>query len=210
MSLLLCLLPLPALADLTGPARVVDGDTIWVGQVKVRLHGIDTPERGQTCHTEHAIPYACGARATRELVQLIGDAPVRCVVIGDGAYGRVAGRCFANDRDLQHAMVTEGYARASVAYSRDYAAAERAARAAATGFWALNMQDPAAFRRTQRSAPLPDGFCAIKGNISRTGRIYHAPGQAWYDRTRIDENRGERWFCTPAAAEAAGWRPARR
>ncbi len=51
------------------------------------------------------------------------------------------------------------------------------------------------------------GDCLIKGNISPGGRIYHVPGSDSYDKTRIDEARGERWFCTEAEARAAGWRP---
>lgn len=55
----------------------------------------------------------------------------------------------------------------------------------------------------------PHGNCLIKGNISPGGRIYHVPGSDSYDETRIDEARGERWFCTEAEAREAGWRPAR-
>ena|SRR5690348_390373 len=51
--------------------------------------------------------------------------------------------------------------------------------------------------------------CKIKGNISASGqRIYHVPGQPYYDATRIDVTRGERWFCSEAEARAAGWRKA--
>jgi endonuclease YncB( thermonuclease family) len=53
------------------------------------------------------------------------------------------------------------------------------------------------------------GSCKIKGNISRSGRIYHLPGTAAYDRTDIDEARGERWFCSEAQARDAGWRAPR-
>jgi hypothetical protein len=41
-------------------------------------------------------------------------------------------------------------------------------------------------------------------------RIYHMPGQEHYARTRISAGKGERWFCTEAEAQAAGWRRARR
>jgi hypothetical protein len=51
--------------------------------------------------------------------------------------------------------------------------------------------------------------CRIKGNISQSGRIYHIPGSAWYDRTEIDESKGERWFCTEEEARTAGWRAPR-
>jgi hypothetical protein len=50
--------------------------------------------------------------------------------------------------------------------------------------------------------------CRIKGNVSAGGRIYHLPGTASYERTRIDPRRGEAWFCGEAEARAAGFRPA--
>ena len=58
------------------------------------------------------------------------------------------------------------------------------------------------------TAPDSDSTCNIKGNISfDTGeKIYHLPGQEYYDATDIDEAYGERWFCTEAEALAAGWR----
>ncbi|MFC6759221.1 hypothetical protein ACFQFQ_06480 [Sulfitobacter porphyrae] len=56
-----------------------------------------------------------------------------------------------------------------------------------------------------------DPDCRIKGNINAAGdRIYHMPGQAFYDRTGIRPEQGERWFCSEAQARASGWRPARR
>lgn len=52
--------------------------------------------------------------------------------------------------------------------------------------------------------------CNIKGNISHNGgqRIYHVPGQQYYDDTRITLSKGERWFCSEVEAQAAGWRRA--
>ncbi len=53
--------------------------------------------------------------------------------------------------------------------------------------------------------------CFIKGNIPRSGeRIYHVPGGAYYDRTKISPAKGERWFCTEEEALAAGWRKSKR
>ncbi|MFD1944264.1 hypothetical protein [Paradevosia shaoguanensis] len=49
--------------------------------------------------------------------------------------------------------------------------------------------------------------CNIKGNVSTKGeRIYHMPGQKYYDDTVIQSSHGERWFCSEAEARAAGWR----
>ena len=43
--------------------------------------------------------------------------------------------------------------------------------------------------------------CVIKGNISSSGeRIYHVPGQRYYDKTLITGLQGERWFCTEQEA----------
>jgi len=53
--------------------------------------------------------------------------------------------------------------------------------------------------------------CAIKGNISSSSgeRIYHVPGQRYYDKTIINWSKGERWFCTEQEAVRAGWRKAK-
>ena len=49
--------------------------------------------------------------------------------------------------------------------------------------------------------------CNIKGNVNTRGeRIYHVPGQEYYDETRIVAAHGERWFCSEEEARAAGWR----
>lgn len=54
------------------------------------------------------------------------------------------------------------------------------------------------------------GECNIKGNVSTQGeRIYHVPGQKYYNDTRISVSHGERWFCSEEEARAAGWRRSR-
>ena len=50
--------------------------------------------------------------------------------------------------------------------------------------------------------------CDIKGNISGD-KIYHLPSCASYNRTEIDESKGEKWFCSEEEAENAGWRKAK-
>lgn len=71
-------------------------------------------------------------------------------------------------------------------------------------FWPLS-----ALRRTHTAER--SEACLIKGNISQDGeRIYHMPDQEYYGKTRINEAAGERWFCTEAEAQAAGWRKAKR
>jgi micrococcal nuclease len=57
----------------------------------------------------------------------------------------------------------------------------------------------------------PEPLCTIKGNVnSNGGRIYHLPGGSLYQRTVINVEEGDRWFCTTKEAEGAGFRAARR
>ena len=91
---------------------------------------------------------------------------------------------------------------------------EEAAKSNRRGIWRGDFIPPWRWRRGDRlpgaEGAAPDGECRIKGNISSGGRIYHVPGGASYGRTKIDEAAGERWFCSPEEAEAAGWRRAKR
>ena len=47
----------------------------------------------------------------------------------------------------------------------------------------------------------------MKGNISASGeKIYHVPSGPDYEQTTINEEKGEKWFCTEQEAIDAGWR----
>lgn len=104
----------------------------------------------------------------------------------------------------------DGLVTAYQEYSQDYVLAEKSAQLRQAGLWSGVMQSPAAFRAQSAPAPQtsPSSSCVIKGNLSDAGRIYHLPHNRDYDRTRINLEAGERWFCTEAEARAAGWRPA--
>lgn len=82
---------------------------------------------------------------------------------------------------------------------------------AATGFVGMFALDWASTDGVSAAQSLmaqaPASQCRIKGNISSGGeRIYHMPGQDYYDITLIRPEYGERWFCSEAEALAAGWR----
>jgi endonuclease YncB( thermonuclease family) len=209
--------PVPAPADLSGPLQVVDGDTFDVGETRVRLHGVDAPERAQDCLDEAGAPWACGAWATDEVRRLYEGRDASCEVVDTDRYGRSVSRCAVGGEDLGAALVGRGLALAYVAYSEDYLPEQARAEAADLGLWRGTFQAPWDWRREPadlsvtgvETVSAEGGECLIKGNISGSGRIYHLPGSASYDRTQIDESAGERWFCTEAEAEAAGWRAAR-
>ena len=53
--------------------------------------------------------------------------------------------------------------------------------------------------------------CYIKGNISSKGqKIYHIPGNLNYEKTKINKNKGERWFCSEEEAKMNGWRKSKK
>lgn len=61
--------------------------------------------------------------------------------------------------------------------------------------------------KSWRGQNAPTKICNLKGNINMLGeKIYHLPDSKWYDKTFIDESKGERWFCSEDEARGAGWR----
>jgi endonuclease YncB( thermonuclease family) len=198
-------------AQVTGAARVIDGDTFDIGGTRVRLFGVDAPEHDQTCKAGDGAGWACGDWATARVTELYGGKLLACQPQDIDRHGRIVARCFAGGEDIAARLVGEGVIGAYPRYSQDYVALEASAKAAGRGLWAGTMQAPEDFRQTRQSAPVdaPAG-CAIKGNISDRGRIYHLPGSENYAKTRISTARGERWFCSESEARAAGWRAARR
>ncbi|MBX6375267.1 MAG: thermonuclease family protein [Acetobacteraceae bacterium] len=133
-------------AVLQGRARVIDGDTIEVAGRRVRLHGIDAPERDQACE-RGGRSYACGEEATRALAQLLAGREVRCAGRGQDRYGRVLAVCRAGGADIGEAMVRAGWAVAFRRYAEDYASAEAAARRERLGLWAGRFDAPEDWRR---------------------------------------------------------------
>ena len=206
----------PALAEdtLRGKANIVDGDTIDIAGIPIRLKGIDAPEQLQKC-TGDGGQVACGKLATKALARMIGSAPVTCILLGKDNYDRLLGECSASGQSLNARMVQDGWALAFVKYSDRYIAQEEEARAARAGIWQWQFSKPWEWRAgiLEEAAGTPEGpdGCVIKGNINRNGdRIYHMPFHHHYGRTKIDKNKGERWFCSEEEAQAAGWRRALR
>ena len=124
-----------AAATLTGKADIVDGDTIKVGGIPVRLYGIDAPEGRQTCERDGRT-YGCGKEATKVLAILVAGRSVQCEIVGRDNYTRALGICMVADTELNRTMVGDGWALAFVKYSDRYAADQLAAEAAKAGLWA--------------------------------------------------------------------------
>lgn len=121
--------------SLTGPARVIDGDTIVVAGERVRLHGIDAPELDQTFWWR-GNQIACGTMALAALEALTAGVKVRCEAVERDRHGRLVAKCFSpNGIDIGRRLVLAGWALAYRRYSTDYVDAEDAARKAKRGMW---------------------------------------------------------------------------
>lgn len=211
ICLVLCLATPAASADFSGPVRVIDGDTLDVGAVRVRLHGIDAPEQDQLCETEQGADWACGAWVSAQVRDMFEGRTATCEERDIDRYGRSVAMCRVDGVDIGQEIVAQGWAFAYRRYSMAYDLDEKAAAVSDRGLHASRVQSPSQFRRTRAVGRIPeDRACAIKGNISASGRIYHIPGQVDYERTGIRREKGERWFCSEAEARAAGWRRAKR
>ncbi len=208
-------------ADFSGPATAKDGDDLIIAGHDLRLFGIDAPELGQRCEAGGSV-YSCGEWARDALAGKIAGARVDCDQRDyDARNGRPVVACRIGALDLNAWLVDQGWAVAYRHYSLDYAGNEGAAKAQRRGLWEGAFVMPWDWRRGARlpqeaaaADPVPlasPAGCVIKGNISSSGeRIYHMPGQQHYGATKITESKGERWFCSEAEAQAAGWRKSKR
>lgn len=189
--------------------RVIDGDTIELttGET-VRYIGIDTPE---SVHPDKAV-MCYGLESAQINRQLIEGKNVRLQkdISEKDKYDRLLRYVYLEDGTFINLyLVQNGYA-TSYSYPPDlkyqdlFREAELEARNTNIGLWAACLDDHAP--TTSPQASMSDS-CQIKGNISSKGeKIYHLPGQKYYNKTVIDLSKGERWFCSEQEAQSAGWR----
>jgi len=134
---------------LEGVARVIDGDTLDIGSVRVRLHGVDAFERGQTCELD-GDSWPCGTAATQALKSRAEGRRLICTVIDTDRYGRQVASCERDGTDVARPLVEDGLALAYRRYSVDYVDAEEDARARSAGAWAGSFDRPEQWRRRGR------------------------------------------------------------
>lgn len=190
---------------------IADGDTISVLRegkaVKVRLYGVDAPEKAQ--------PF--GTKARQLTGDLVFQRGVTVVVHTTDRYGRLVGEVMLPDgRSLGHELVRAGLAwwyRQYAPHDTTLAQLEAEARTAKRGLWAdAHPIPPWEWRKGDREtartgtpvvSATPSTAGAIIGN--RRSRVYHWSGCPDYDKVSA-QNRVT--FPSREAAEQAGYRPA--
>lgn len=218
---------------------VVDGDTIKIhinGQVEsVRFLLVDTPE---TSHPRLGKqPFGEEAKEfTRKMVegktvQLEKDVSDR------DKYNRLLYYVYVDGKSVQEELLRNGLARVAYVYVPNtkhvdrYYEIQKEAQQKGVGIWSIeNYAQEDGFHKevvegddsinsnanqnnnvNNPLSPESSGDCNIKGNISSSGeKIYHMPGQQFYERTKIEPSKGEQYFCTREEAEKAGFRPSQR
>ena len=139
--------------SISGKVRVThvsDGDSLRSGELRIRLFGIDAPEKNQQCIDGNGADWACGMAAQKALETLVANAPyLQCDLIDVDRYRRVVMRCFDGKTDLAAALVRVGLALAYRRYSARYIVNEETAKAAKLGIWAGTFTEPWVWRRSQ-------------------------------------------------------------
>ena len=207
------IIPLYCYADL----RIIDADTIVINGEKIRLGGIDAPERSQTCENQDAVVYGCGGQATqalRNLIAVMPDERIECDYTDKDKYGRFIGECRIGNININSWLVENGWALAYRQYSKKYVQHEQIAKRNKAGMWSGKFVEPWKWRKGQRlnvETITRNDDCSIKGNISSSGeKIYHVQGGQYYSRTKISPQKGEKWFCSEKEAINNGWRKSKR
>ena len=128
-----------------GQPEVIDGDSLRLSGLSIRLKGVDAPEMQQTCE-RGGRSYRCGEVAKAALIDKIGGGPIECRLAGRDRYRRSLAFCRAGGDDIGGWLVQEGLA---VGYG-DYEREEARARDRGVGLWAGTFERPNEWRRNRR------------------------------------------------------------
>lgn len=104
---------------------VFDGDTFALGDTRIRVWGIDTPEKGQ--------PYA---EAAKKRLKTLLNADLQCIQKDIDKYGRVVAQCKNQSYDIGAVLVAEGFAKDFTFFSKGfYKPEERNAQKRRLNIW---------------------------------------------------------------------------
>ena len=144
--------------EITGYAKVIDGDTINIKGTKIRLYGIDAPESKQICSKPWLSlniislnkDYECGLKTTNLLKKFVKNETLVCEKKSIDRYKRVIAICYKKKKDINSWLVRNGLAVAYTKYSKRYIINENDAKKEKKGLWAGNFEMPWEWRKKRK------------------------------------------------------------
>ena len=128
--------------------KVVDGDSLEQGSVRIRLIDIDAPELFQECYDENDNKYRCGKKALDQLEMLVGNVDF-CKEAGVDKYKRKLMECFdKNGVSINKLMVLNGWA---VSYGNKFEKEENKAKKQKSGIWNGRFMRPELYRALHKN-----------------------------------------------------------
>ncbi len=130
---------------------VVDGDSIKIGNKRIRLEGIDAPEYNQTCYYYNKKKYNCGKKAKKYLQSLVNQGRVTCIEKDVDIYKRSLSSCYVtnsinNKININEQMVKSGWALVYKNKFSDYSSAQDYAKKSRLGVWKGKFMKPQLYR----------------------------------------------------------------
>ena len=147
------------ITSVTGYAKVTDGDTIKIDTFKIRLNGIDAPEKKQKCKKPYLKifmftfyeDYSCGKKSTEALIKKINNQKVICKISDVDYFKRLIGECYKEKTNLNSWLVSNGHAVAFRKYSKKYVPEEIIAKQEKRGIWQGMFEMPWDYRKSKNN-----------------------------------------------------------
>ena len=144
--------------EIIGIPKIVDGDTVYINNYKIRLEGIDAPEMKQKCKKEKLKissiigytfyeDYYCGKYSKESLAAKVKRSKIKCISFNKDRYKRYLAKCFKGKINLNQWMVRNGYAVAYRRYSKEYVLDEDFAKKNKLGLWQGKFLNPEKWRK---------------------------------------------------------------
>lgn len=135
-----------------GYPKVLSGSVLYLNGIKIKLFGIDSPDRNQLCSDKMKQSYACGVQSALWLQEWLNEKEVSCHILSKIESGWATGSCFTdnNQYDVAAVIVNEGWAVAYTRFTDIYVRYEQQAAAAHRGLWSGSFYKPWDWRKLQQ------------------------------------------------------------
>ena len=135
--------------EIKGYPKVASGSILYVEGIKIKLLGIDAPDRDQVCVNGLGDSYKCGEMSIMWLEDWLNGKEVSCRILSKIEQGQATGSCFTdnNQYDVAAVVTSAGWA---VAYTRTtdiYVPYEQQAMSDRRGLWSGTFYTPWDWRK---------------------------------------------------------------